>query len=41
MQERELRVGIGDMKFTRGTGKIIIFPDDAANIILSNRGLYP
>ena len=25
MQERELRVGIGDMKFTRGTGKIITY----------------
>ena len=25
MQERELRVGIGDMKFTRGTGTIITY----------------
>ena len=25
MQEREFRVGIGDMKFTRGTGTIITY----------------
>ena len=50
MQERELRVGIGDMKFTRGTGKIITYAlgscigisfwDPFLNVMTRRRGIF-